>query len=89
MKDLGTVQSTVKPDPVDVRDTVVFVASDIKEITVESPDYGDSHTEYEYALKQYETAEYIHLLQENNESLEQQTTDAQLALCDLYEMIGG
>lgn len=89
MKDLGTVQSTVKPEAVDVRDSVVFVADDIKEITVDSPETGDARQEYQYSLKQYTTEEYIHILQDRNTSLEQQATDAQVALCDLYEIIGG
>ena len=32
MKDLGIVQSTEKPSDVDIRETKVFVASDIKEV---------------------------------------------------------
>lgn len=89
MKDLGKVQSTVKPKNVDVRETLVFVASDVKEITVTAPETEESHTEYEYGLKQYDKNEYIQLLQEQNDSLSQQITDAQVALCDIYEQIGG
>lgn len=89
MKDLGTVQSTVKPKNVDVRESLVFVASDIKEVTVTAPESEESHTEYEYSLKQYDKNEYIQLLQEQNDSLSQQITDAQVALCDIYEQIGG
>lgn len=33
--------------------------------------------------------EYIKLMVDKDASLEEQVTDTQLALCDVYEMIGG
>ena len=37
----------------------------------------------------YTKDEYIKLMAEKNAELESQLTDTQLALCDVYEMIGG
>ena len=52
------------------------------------PDEEAEHTEYEYTQKQYAKDEYISLLDERNKALAQQLTNTQLALCDVYEMIG-
>lgn len=89
MKDLGTVISTIKPSEVEVRDDVVFVASDIKESSAPEQDGQPAFSGYTYSLKQYDTSEYIRMISEQNTSLAKQATDAQMALCDLYEMIGG
>ena len=40
-------------------------------------------------MVQYTKDEYIKLMDEKNTELESQLTDTQLALCDVYEMIGG
>ena len=45
--------------------------------------------EFEYHLVQYSKDEYIKLIDDRNAELEEQLTDTQLALCDVYEMIGG
>ena len=37
---------------------------------------------------QYEKDEYILMMSEKNSELENQLTDTQLALCDVYELIG-
>ena len=40
-------------------------------------------------MVQYSKDEYLALMDEKNAALEEQLTDTQLALCDVYEMIGG
>ena len=48
----------------------------------------EGFTGFEYNLIQYDKDEYISLIDDKNASLEQQMTDTQLALCDVYEMLG-
>ena len=42
-----------------------------------------------YTEVQYEKDEYIKLMAEQNEQLSAELTDAQLALCEMYETFGG
>jgi len=87
MVDHGIVKSAVRPEEKVVDDYSVWLATDITENTI-SDDDGE-RTEFEYHLVQYTKDEYIKLIDEKNAELEEQLTDAQLALCDVYEMIGG
>ena len=89
MKDLGIVQSTVKPSEVDIKDTKVFIASDIKEVKEEGTDGQPGFEGYSYNLKEYDKDEYIKSLQDKNAELEDETTQVQVALTEIYEMIGG
>ena len=61
----------------------VYVHSNIKPIETE-----DGSEIYEYNETQYTKDEYIHLLAEKNTSLEKEITSTQLALCDVYELLG-
>ena len=89
MKDLGTVQSTVKPSEVDIKETKVFVASDITEVKEDGIDGQQGFEGYTYNLKEYDKDEYIQSLQDKNTELEDETTQLQVALTEVYEMIGG
>ena len=89
MKDLGIVQSTVKPSEVDIKDTKVFIASDIKEVKEEGTDGQPGFEGYSYNLKEYDKDEYIKSIQAKNAELEDETTQVQVALTEVYEMIGG
>lgn len=75
MTNLGKTRSTIKPEVVDVRESNVFVASNIIEVPVTSPETGESHTEYEYDLKQYDSKEYIQMLQEQQEATNEALQD--------------
>lgn len=86
MKDYGLTRSTVEPQAVDIKDTKVFVATDIEQVTV-TTDEGDVQ-EYQFNLVEYDKDEYIRMMSEKNDDLEQQVTDTQLALCDVYETLG-
>jgi len=88
MIDYGTQQSTVKPLELELTETKVFVASNI--IPVDEPGTEDQpgFTGYEFNLVEYDKDEYIKLQAEKNASLEQQVTDTQLALCEVYELMG-
>ncbi len=82
----GRVQSTVKPKEIEIDEHSVWENKDISEMTV--TDENGEHTEYEFNQTQYTKDEYIMLLNENNR-LANELTDTQLALCDVYELIGG
>lgn len=76
---------------------IVYVHSNIRRIPIEelrerNPEATDeqlSQTElYEYDEIQYTKEEYIEILTNKNKALEEQTTDLQIALTDLYESVG-
>ena len=79
MKDYGIVQSAVKPEEKVVDEYSVWVNTDITETA------GG----WVYHMVQYSKDEYLALMDEKNAALEEQLTDTQFALCDVYEMIGG
>lgn len=83
----GRVQSTVKPKEIEIDEYSVWENTNISEITV--TDENGEHTEYEFNQTQYNKNEYIKLMSEQNKNLEDKLTDTQLALCDVYELIGG
>lgn len=76
----GKTQSVVMPEAVEIKETKVFVASNIE--TVEQVIDGVSVTLYEFDYTEYEKDEYI-------KALEAEVTETQLALCDVYELIAG
>ena len=79
MKDYGIAQSAVRPEEKVVDEYSVWVSTDITRTT----------SGWTYHLVQYSKDEYLALMDEKNAALEEQLTDTQLALCDVYEMIGG
>lgn len=89
MKNLGIVQSTERPSDVDIRETKVFVASDVKEVHEKKTDEQPGFDGYSYNLKEYDKDEYIKSIQAKNAELEDETTQVQVALTEVYEMIGG
>ena len=87
MKDFGKTRSTVKPDAVVIDDNSVWVHTDIQEVH-ESVGEDQSFDGYEFNMIQYEKDEYILMMSEKNSELEKQVTDTQLALCEVYELMG-
>ena len=86
MINYGRTYSDERPEEVDVKETMVFVASNIEEVTVEEPEEGEK-TQYAFDYVGYDKDEYIKMMTDASESMSAQLTDAQLALCELYEMI--
>lgn len=85
MKDMGIVQGSPEMAvPLVVGKDTVYVHTDIQQV----PD-AEGNMVWQYHEVQYDKDEYIHLISEKNASLEQQLTDTQLALVEVYEMIGG
>lgn len=85
----GKVRSTVKPESMVIDEYSVWMNSNIQEIEVEDEVVTDdgkvekrTHIEYEYDMVQYTKDEVII-------AQSQQITDTQLALCEIYESLGG
>lgn len=87
MKQYGTQRSTVKPEDVEITESRVFSYEDITEIKVKNPESDNEVTMYEFTLTEYDKDEYIRIQAEKNASLEEQMTQTQVALCDVYEML--
>jgi len=87
MKQYGTQRSTVKPEDVEITESKVFSYENITEIKVKNPESDDEVTMYEFTLTEYDKDEYIRIQAEKNASLEEQMTQTQVALCDVYEMV--
>lgn len=87
MTSIGTVRGTEKPDKIIIDDYSVWVNTDITEIQV--ADENGNRTEWEWNQEQYEKDEYIKMMASKNAVLEKQIDDTQIALCEVYELIGG
>lgn len=85
MKNYGLQRSAVEPKTVEITESKVFVATDIEQVTLTMDE--QEVQEYQFILVEYDKDEYIKIISEKNEELEQQMTDTQLALCDVYEML--
>lgn len=85
MKNYGLQRSAVEPKAVEITESKVFVATNIEQVTLTMDE--QEVQEYQFNLVEYDKDEYIKIISEKNEELEQQMTDTQLALCDVYEML--
>ena len=87
MLDIGIVYgSEEQAKPVVVGKDTVYVHTDITEVT-NTDERGNTTTVYQYNEVQYDKDDYIDLVCEKNASLEAQATEAQEALCELYELL--
>ena len=78
MKDYGRVRSCVKPESVVIDDFSVS-----ENIGEENEFVG-----YEFSMIQYGKDEFILKQATENAAIQQQITDTQLALCEVYELMG-
>lgn len=85
MKDYGLVRSTIEPQKVEIKQTKVFVASNIKQVKFTIED--EEETEYEFNLVEYDKDEYIKMMVDRNTKLEQTITNTQIGLCEVYETL--
>lgn len=87
MKVIGTVQGNSEQAKALVigKDTV-YVHTDIVPVEKDGKIVEDL---FSYTEVQYDKDEYIELMAQQNEQLGNDLTDTQLALCELYETIGG
>lgn len=87
MKVIGMVQgNTEQAKPLVVGKDTVYVHTDI--VPVEE-DGKVVENLFSYTEVQYGKDEYIELMSHQNEQLCKDLIDTQLALCELYESIGG
>ncbi len=87
MTDYGRIRSTVRPEPLELDEYSAYVNTEIAEIAVDID--GETHTEYEFDQIRYSKDEFIMLQSEQIAAQDAQIVDTQLALCDVYEMLGG
>ena len=90
MIDYGEVHSTVRPEKIDIKETKVFVATNIEEEVIYTPEDFETGTKevgYKYHLVEYDKNEYIAIMSNKNEQLESELSNAQMALCELYELV--
>lgn len=80
MKDYGIVESSVKPEPIRIDEYSVWISTDITPFEKEID--GETFTGYSYHSVQYDKDEYIMLQQQK---IDEEITNAQLALCEIYE----
>lgn len=80
----GTVKSTVRPSELVIDESNVWVHTNITEVS-ENVGQENEFVGFQYDCIQYGKDEYIKLMSEKNVILEQQLTDTQLALCEIYE----
>lgn len=86
MVDYGKVRSTVKPDPIVIDEFSVWVHTDIQPVS-ENVGTEDEFVGFEFSMKQYGKDEYVKLIDAENKSLNTQITQAQEAMCEIYEMM--
>lgn len=89
MKDYGLQRSSVRPLDVEITESLVFIASDVTEITEESTNENEqTFTGFEFNLIEYTKDEYIQLQADKISAQTDELTSTQLALCDVYELLG-
>lgn len=87
MKNYGTQRSTIKPESIKVDEYSVWVHNNVKEVS-ENIGSDNEFVGYEFIMIQYTKDEYIQIQAERNTELETQVTNTQLALVELYEVMG-
>ena len=80
MVDYGRQRSTVKPEPMVLDESSVWIHTNIQAVNETVGE--ETFSGWEFGMKQYSKDEYI-------TSLSAQLDDTQLALVEVYELIGG
>lgn len=83
----GIQRSTVKPEELEFTETKVFISSNITEVSDEGAEENEAFNGYEFDLVEYDKDEYVKLQAERNLELESELTQAQVAMCEIYEMM--
>ena len=86
MVDYGRVRSTVKPEPIVIDEFSVWQHTDIQPVS-ENVGEENEFMGFEYEMIQYGKDEFILNQAAEKEVLQQQITDTQLVLCEVYEMM--
>lgn len=88
MKQYQKVRSVQQPEPKVIDEFSVWISENITPVSEPGTDEQPGFEGYEFDLTQYTKEEYINLISEKNSILEKQVTDTQLALCEVYEILG-
>ena len=72
----------------ELTETRVFVSSNIIQVSEPGTEEQPGFVGWEFDLIEYTKDEYIKIQAEKNAALEQHVTDTQLALCEVYELMG-
>lgn len=83
----GRTRSDTEPMAVQITETKVFVASNVETYSEVIED--ETITGFEFDYTEYEKDEYIQMLKTENDELETNMLNTQVALCEVYEMIAG
>ncbi len=87
MKNIGIVHGNIEQArPLVIGKDTVYVHTDITPVEIDGEIVEGL---FSYNEVQYGKDEYIELMAERNEMLGRDITDTQLALCEIYENIGG
>lgn len=86
MIDHGIVKSSISPEPMVIDEFSVWINTNIEETSETGMD-EEKITGFQYQMIQYTKDEYIQMMVEKNQKTDQQVTEAQLALVELYEMM--
>lgn len=89
MEKFQKVRSTQQPEPKVIDEFSVWIAENITPVKEEPTGENDTGFEgYECDLTQYTKDEYIKMMDDKNSALQEEVTSTQLALCDVYELVG-
>ena len=89
MIDKGIVQgSESQAKPLIVGVDTVYVHTNITKVETDAEGKAVEGL-YQYNEVQYDKDEYIHMMAEQNRAMEDDLTNTQLALCDVYELLEG
>lgn len=86
MINYGKVRSTIKPEPIVIDEFSVWQHTNIQPVS-ENVGEENEFVGFEYEMVQYDKNEFILNQAAKKEVLQQQITDTQLALCEVYEMM--
>lgn len=81
--------SPTEPEAIEILSTKVLVRENIIEVHEEGTEMSPGFDGWQYDETEYTKDEYIQLLRTANETAARQITETQLALVEVYEMIGG
>lgn len=87
MKNFGKVRRSIEPKAIEINGSNVFLAKNITPYKEEIDGYILEGYEFDYII--YDKDEYIQMLAAQNEDLQNQLLQTQVALCDIYEAMGG
>lgn len=87
MIDYGIQYSAIEPKEVEATGSHILVSDNIEPYSADVD--GRRIEGFKYHCVSYTKDEYIELLAERNYDLEQQIINTQMALCEVYEAIGG